>query len=63
MTQVQIIMSINRRVEYYLHVEAQDGVYPDMPNQYETAEGILLGFANSIKEIEGKTISSDRSNG
>lgn len=53
-TQVQIIMSINRRVKYYLHGEAQDGVYPDMPNQYETTEGVLIEFANSIKEIDGK---------
>ena len=47
-------MSINRKVEYYLHGEAQDGVYLDMPNQYETAEGILHEFAGSIKEIDGK---------
>ena len=54
-TQVQIIMSINRRVKYYLHGEAQDGVYPYLPNQYETAEGVLIEFANSIKEIDGKS--------
>lgn len=47
-------MSINRRVKYYLHGEAQDGVYPDMPNQYETAEGVLLEFANSTREIDSK---------
>lgn len=47
-------MSINRKVEYYLHGEAQDGVYQDMPNQYETAEGILHEFTGSIKEIDGK---------
>lgn len=46
-------MSINRKVEYYLNGEAQDGVYPDMPNQYETAEGILHEFAGSIKEVDG----------
>ena len=49
-------MSINRRVKYYLHGEAQDGVYPDLPNQYEMAEGILIEFANSIKEIDGKPL-------
>ena len=48
-------MSINRRVKYYLHGEAQDGVYPYLPNQYETAEGVLIEFANSIKEIDGKS--------
>lgn len=47
-------MSINRKVEYYLHGEAQDGVYPDMSNQYDTAVGILHEFAGSIKEVDGK---------
>ena len=26
-----------------------------MPNQYETTEGVLIEFANSIKEIDGKS--------
>lgn len=54
MAQVQIIMDINRRVKYYLHGEAQDGVYQDLPNQYETAEGIFHGLGNSIRFIDGK---------
>ena len=53
MAQVQIIMDINRRVKYYLHGEAQDRVYQDLPNQYETAEGIFHGLGYSIRFIEG----------
>ena len=46
----------NKKVIYYLHPEAQDGFYPDMPDQYETAEGILIGFEERTSIIDGKAV-------
>jgi len=47
-------MNQPRKVVYHLHIESIDGHYPDMPNQYETAEGFLLDFAHRVIYENGK---------
>jgi len=47
-------MNIQRKVAYFLHYEALDGIYLDMPNQYETAEGFLLTFAHNVRYVDEK---------
>lgn len=44
----KLLWDLPRNVVYYKHSEALDCFCPDKPNQYDTAEGILLGFGYRI---------------